>query len=142
MNFCPLCGSNVIGTLDHRCSIKTETGWEMIDPKLYLAQIIQEAEARGAHSRDGEVEKKVYELEGSERAAEMHSNLNRRAAKALGKPFEGPGSSWHDIPECIERVMVALREIAQQQVRPTDDREKVITLLQAIAAKGLRRATR
>lgn len=42
------------------------------------------------------------ELEGQEASAELHANLNRRAAKALGKPSEGTGSSWHDIPECIE----------------------------------------
>lgn len=40
------------------------------------------------------------------RSRELHADLNRRAAKALGKPFEGEGSSWHDIPECI----VALKD--------------------------------
>ena len=39
-----------------------------------------------------------------DRSRALHADLNRRAAAALGKPFEGPGSSWHDIPECIERL--------------------------------------
>lgn len=52
----------------------------------------------------------AMESEGDfEHSAELHSSLNRRAAKALGKPFEGAGSSWHDIPEQIE----ALRAVAR-----------------------------
>lgn len=37
-------------------------------------------------------------------SSDMHISLNRRAAKALGKPFEGENSSWHDIPEQIEAL--------------------------------------
>lgn len=35
------------------------------------------------------------------RAGDLHRELNRRTAEALGKPFEGPNSSWHDIPEQV-----------------------------------------
>lgn len=35
---------------------------------------------------------------------DMHADLNRRTAEALGKPSEGVGSSWHDIPECVRRL--------------------------------------
>lgn len=41
---------------------------------------------------------------GEDQSRALHADLNRRAAAALGKPFEGPGSSWHDIPECITRL--------------------------------------
>jgi hypothetical protein len=42
-------------------------------------------------------------------ASDLHAVLNRRAAKALGKPVSGKNSTWHDIPEQIE----ALRETVE-----------------------------
>lgn len=49
---------------------------------------------------------------GEDQSRALHADLNRRAATALGKPFEGPGSSWHDIPECITRLRERLRAAA------------------------------
>lgn len=46
----------------------------------------------------------------------LQGDLNRNAAKALGKPFKGEGSSWHDIPEQIIRLR---KEHAQLSKRPT-----------------------
>ena len=46
------------------------------------------------------------DLEDEQTASDLHAALNRRTAKALGKPVTGEGSTWHDIPEQIE----ALRE--------------------------------
>ena len=41
---------------------------------------------------------------GADKSASLHADLNRRAARALGKPFSGLNSSWHDIPEQIEAM--------------------------------------
>ncbi len=61
---------------------------------------------------------------------DLHADLNLRAAEALGKPSEGEGSSWHDIPERIEQLR---RERAQLLRRPTipeyeDLRERIAIL--------------
>ena len=35
------------------------------------------------------------------KAGDLHRDLNRRTAEALGKPSEGDNSSWHDIPDQV-----------------------------------------
>lgn len=51
-----------------------------------------------------EVARVKRELGGQIASADMHRELNRRVAEALGKPTEGEGSSWHDLPECVARI--------------------------------------
>jgi hypothetical protein len=54
------------------------------------------------------VERLTTEVEDEERATNMYVDIIRRTAKALGKPFEGPGSSWHDLPKWVERLKAEL----------------------------------
>ncbi len=53
------------------------------------------------------------ELTGEEKSRDMHADLNRRAALALGKPFEGENSSWHDIPEQITALRAKLEKLRE-----------------------------
>lgn len=39
---------------------------------------------------------------------ELFADIVRRTAEALGKPRTGKGSSWHDIPECVAAIKVAV----------------------------------
>lgn len=86
--------------------------------------------ARDAIQRAIAAEKRCAELE-TERdeesaSADLHADLNRRAAKALGKPTEGDGSSWHDIPEWIDRLRERLT-LAEKVVEAASElRAKVI----------------
>ena len=54
-------------------------------------------------------------LDAETKRADLHADINRRAAAALGKPTTGEGSSWHDIPECITRARVG--ELVRVQQR-------------------------
>jgi hypothetical protein len=79
------------------------------------------------------------ELEAENKRANLHADLNRRAAQALGKPECGNGSTWHDIPEWITRLRAerdalraAAREVLSQHYRvSTATRSYVITNVDA-----------
>lgn len=57
------------------------------------------------------------ELEDAVAGNELHAGLNRRAALALRKPSQGAGSSWHDIPECIEKLRARIKELEEDAKR-------------------------
>lgn len=46
-----------------------------------------------------------------EAAGDLHRDINRRTALALGKPLSGEGSSWHDIPERVSALVVRVKEV-------------------------------
>lgn len=51
--------------------------------------------------RDGEIVELKQKLADEERRGDLHADLNKRVAEAVGNPFSGPGSSWHDLPEKV-----------------------------------------
>lgn len=65
-----------------------------------------------------ELEKTIEELHGEihdlQGSLDLQSGLNERTAKALGKPSEGEGSSWHDMPECVADLRKQLAEANSQ----------------------------
>ena len=66
-------------------------------------------------SRTAEREKElINEVEDLKLSLDLHEDLNRRAAKALGKPFAGPRSSWHDIPEEILQLKKEIKQLRIQ----------------------------
>lgn len=73
----------------------------------------------GAHAcdKDACIKELKEELAIAEASARLHAGLNRRAAKALGKPREGTGSSWHDIPECITALCSRVEELEEENER-------------------------
>lgn len=56
---------------------------------------------------------RVAELEGQEQRADLHANLNRRCADALGlnRPEADVWPSWHDMPERIAALMARVAEL-------------------------------
>jgi hypothetical protein len=60
-----------------------------------------------------------------ERTVALHADLNRRAAAALGKPFAGKGSSWHDIPECITALRAKLKAAEDELARLRGENAKL-----------------
>lgn len=55
------------------------------------------------------------ELRDEVKAADLHSDLNRRIAEALENPSSGPGSSWHDLPEKVRDLFVRCRELEAER---------------------------
>ena len=62
------------------------------------------------------LEARLAEIE-EEGRADLHADINRRVAAALGKPPQGEGSSWHDLPECVSALRARLAEIEKQRCR-------------------------
>jgi hypothetical protein len=52
----------------------------------------------------GEHERVVQELKDTEASLDLLADLNRGTAEALGKPKEGEGVSWLDIPEWVAKL--------------------------------------
>jgi hypothetical protein len=65
---------------------------------------------------------KVVEKERDEAraSAALHARIVERSARALGKPMEGEGSSWHDIPECIAVLMQGAYHSGKMLARQCD----------------------
>ena len=72
---------------------------EMVKDALNLALTADEALAA-----------KDAEIAAESNRADLHADINRRTAVALGKPTSGEGSSWHDIPEQVAALKVRLDE--------------------------------
>lgn len=52
------------------------------------------------------------ELKEEEGRANLHANLNREVAQALGLSF---GTSWHDLPERVERLISHIADLEKKQ---------------------------
>ena len=92
----------------------------------------KEAEATAEHwkERFSKLEiKRASCCDEYEQAAALHSDLNRRAAEALGKPIEGECSTWSDIPESITELKAELDEMTMQRDEFCDRWEEVVKLL-------------
>jgi hypothetical protein len=72
-------------------------------PQDSIYALLQEAAAalEAAAERERELRE---ELAAEIRAGDLYRELNRRTAEALGKPFDGKGSSWHDIPDRVRAL--------------------------------------
>lgn len=68
-----------------------------------------------AHLR--EVERLKVEVESEQRSGDMHRELNRRVADALGKPRSGTGSSWHDLPEQVAALKAQLDALTREHAQ-------------------------
>lgn len=75
------------------------------------------------------IKKLEVDLKIAEASAALHAGLNRRAAKALGKPTVGTGSSWHDIPEWIETLRARCINRHERLLQKIARQEKEITAL-------------
>ena len=53
---------------------------------------------------------KDAEIAAESNRADLHANLVRRTAAALGKPTSGEGSDWSDIPEQVAALKVQISE--------------------------------
>jgi len=82
-----------------------------------------------------EIRRLRAEVADTEKAREMHAEINRRTAEALGKPHEGEGSSWHDIPEWVA-LNAAFIEGMERGIAKVHDKlaahEKAIELARAV----------
>lgn len=64
--------------------------------------------------------------QGEEFRSEMFADIVRRSAQALGKPFEGEGSSWHDVPECIASLRARVGELERERDAAVSDLQDAV----------------
>lgn len=84
-----------------------------------------------------EILKLIAEVDELGKTVELHASISRRTAEVLGKPLEGKGSSWHDIPEGVaklQKVAEAARIYRKYQTElagvPLDEALKAVNLSQ------------
>ena len=85
-----------------------------------------------------ELERLREEIKGAEASRQLHADLNRRTAEALGKPHEGKGSSWHDIPECVAHLSAALNACDKYSRIPGSPMPADLTIAVPLQVKELR----
>lgn len=93
--------SEALWILEHRCVVQPEDK-EALE---VVKQTITALQGRANHPwiRDAtqwmnESLRMRKELEAETKAGDMHRELNRRVAEALGQKF---GETWHDLPEKV-----------------------------------------
>lgn len=84
--------------------------------------------------RDGEIVELKQKLADEERRGDLHADLNKRVAEAVGNPFSGPGSSWHDLPEKV----AALRTRAEAAEAKCAEYRDTFTAANEMRLSGVR----
>jgi hypothetical protein len=106
---CPHCRKPVATNIIESVVVDTEE--RVVAAPCTLSGCHYEDLARQLMSMATQVEEGKADLAAEVESGNLHRDLNRRAAEALGKPFAGEGSSWHDIPDQIAHLKEGLREM-------------------------------
>lgn len=91
-----------------RAEVERVKQWEL-DAWRTVGNLEDAAEGRPIEIEDGKsphptvnvIAELREKLADEERRGDLHADLNKRVAEAIGNPFTGPGSSWHDLPEKV-----------------------------------------
>lgn len=107
-----------------RAEVERVKQWEL-DAWRTVGNLEDAAEGRPIEIEDGKsphptvnvIAELREKLADEERRGDLHADLNKRVAEAIGNPFTGPGSSWHDLPEKVAalrtRAEAAEAEVAR-----------------------------